>query len=160
MRDLLPGLAAAPIAARWSGPIDVSADKLPRFGTVPGTRLHYGAGYSGNGVGPSWLGGQILASLALGTRDEWTALPLVDRQARRLPPEPLRYVGGRFVRWGTLASEEARAKGRRRAAVAGSRQRSRASADADRNALTYTPRDMGEPEDHYSFPEDATLLHL
>ena len=118
LRELLPALAAAPIAARWSGPIDVSADKLPRFGTLPentapGARIHYGAGYSGNGVGPSWLGGQILASLALGARDEWTALPLVDRPARRLPPEPFRYAGGKVVRWGTLASEEAVAAGRR-----------------------------------------------
>jgi glycine/D-amino acid oxidase-like deaminating enzyme len=110
---LLPALAGARIEARWSGPIDVSADRLPRFGTVPGTRIHYGAGYSGNGVGPSWLGGRILASLALGERDEWTALPLVGRRARRLPPEPLRYVGGRVVRWGTLASEEALGAGRR-----------------------------------------------
>ena len=113
LRELLPALAAAPIAARWSGPIDVSADKLPRFGTVPGTRIHFGAGYSGNGVGPSWLGGQILASLTLGAEDEWTSLPLVDRPARRLPPEPLRYAGGKLVRWGTLASEEAVAAGRR-----------------------------------------------
>ena len=113
LRELLPALAGAPIAARWSGPIDVSADKLPRFDTVPGTRIHYGAGYSGNGVGPSWLGGQILASLALGARDEWTALPLVDRTTRRLPPEPFRYLGGRVVRWGTLAAEEAVAAGRR-----------------------------------------------
>ena len=45
-----------------SGPIDVSADHLPFFGTVPGKgRVHYGLGYSGHGVGPSWLGGQILA---------------------------------------------------------------------------------------------------
>jgi glycine/D-amino acid oxidase-like deaminating enzyme len=113
LRELLPALAAAPIAARWSGPIDVSADKLPRFATVPGTRIHFGAGYSGNGVGPSWLGGQILASLALGTQDEWTALPLVERRARRLPPEPFRYAGGKVVRWGTLAAEEAVAAGRR-----------------------------------------------
>ena len=95
-----------------------SADKLPRFGTIPGTRIHFGAGYSGNGVGPSWLGGQILASLALGAQDEWTALPLVDRRARRLPPEPFRYVGGRVVRWGTLASEEAIGAGRRPSAAA------------------------------------------
>jgi hypothetical protein len=115
---LLPVLAAARIAASWSGPIDVSADRLPRFGTVAGTRIHYGAGYSGNGVGPSWLGGQILASLALGRRDEWTSLALVDRPTRRLPPEPLRYVGGRLVRWGTLASEEAVEAGRRPAAAA------------------------------------------
>jgi glycine/D-amino acid oxidase-like deaminating enzyme len=113
LRTLLPALAAAPVAARWSGPIDVSADKLPRFGTLPGTRIHYGSGYSGNGVGPSWLGGQILASLTLGLRDEWTALPLVGRRTRRLPPEPLRWAGGKLVRWGTLASEEAIAAGRR-----------------------------------------------
>jgi glycine/D-amino acid oxidase-like deaminating enzyme len=113
LRELLPALATAPIAARWSGPIDVSADKLPHFGTVPGTRIHYGAGYSGNGVGPSWLGGQILASLALDVHDEWTALPLVGRHVRRLPPEPFRYIGGRAVRWGTLTAEEAVGEGRR-----------------------------------------------
>jgi glycine/D-amino acid oxidase-like deaminating enzyme len=118
LRTLLPALAAARIDARWSGPIDVSADRLPFFGTVPGTRIHYGAGYSGNGVGPSWLGGQILASLALGAADEWTALPLVTRRQRRLPPEPFRYAGGRLVRWGTLASEEAVAAGRTPAAPA------------------------------------------
>ncbi|MGZ8781979.1 MAG: NAD(P)/FAD-dependent oxidoreductase [Gaiellaceae bacterium] len=118
LRTLLPALAEARIDARWSGPIDVSADKLPRFGTVPGTRIHYGAGYSGNGVGPSWLGGQILASLALDADDEWTALPLVERGARRLPPEPIRYVGGRVVRWGTLSAEEAIGAGRRPSAPA------------------------------------------
>ena len=70
LRKLLPGLAAAKVEHAWGGPIDVSADHLPVFGTVPGTRMHYGAGYTGNGVGPSWLGGQILASLALGLDDE------------------------------------------------------------------------------------------
>jgi len=118
LRQLLPALADVRIDARWSGPIDVSADRLPRFGTVPGTRIHYGAGYSGNGVGPSWLGGRILASLALGARDEWTALPLVERRARRLPPEPFRYAGGWVVRWGTLASEEAVGAGRQPSAAA------------------------------------------
>ncbi len=118
LRTLLPALAGAPIAARWSGPIDVSADKLPRFGTVPGTRIHYGSGYSGNGVGPSWLGGQILASLALGLEDDWTALPLVGPRGSRLPPEPLRYAGGKLVRWGTLSSEDAVGSGRRPSALA------------------------------------------
>jgi glycine/D-amino acid oxidase-like deaminating enzyme len=118
LRTLLPALGDARVDARWSGPIDVSADRLPRFGTVPGTRIHYGAGYSGNGVGPSWLGGQILASLALGARDEWSSLPLVERDTRRLPPEPLRYVGGRIVRWGTLSVEEAIGAGRRPSAAA------------------------------------------
>ena len=41
------------------------------------------------------------------------SLPLVERRARRLPPEPFRYVGGKLVRWGTLSSEDALGAGRR-----------------------------------------------
>ena len=86
LRRLLPGLDGARIERSWGGPIDVSADHLPFFATKPGTRLHYGAGYSGHGVGPSWLGGQILASLATRVDDEWTQLPLATRRVPTLPP--------------------------------------------------------------------------
>jgi glycine/D-amino acid oxidase-like deaminating enzyme len=106
LRLLLPGLAAAKVEHAWGGPIH-----LPVFGTVPGTRIHYGAGYTGNGVGPSWLGGQILASLALGLDDDWSCLPLVDR--RRLPPEPVNFIGGSVVRKAMIAVEEAEEAGRR-----------------------------------------------
>jgi len=113
LRDLLPGLAGARVECAWGGPIDVSADHLPFFATVPGTRVHVGAGYSGNGVGPSWLGGQILASLVLGADDEWSRLPLATRSVPSFPPEPLRRLGGGLVRWGILAVEEAEELGRR-----------------------------------------------
>ena len=43
LRRLLPGLADARIERAWGGPIDVSADHLPFFGTVKGKRIHYGA---------------------------------------------------------------------------------------------------------------------
>jgi glycine/D-amino acid oxidase-like deaminating enzyme len=118
LRQLLPDLAEARMTHAWGGPIDVSVDNLPVFGTVPGTRIHYGAGYSGSGVGPSWLGGRILASLALGLEDEWTSLPLVGRPLPALPPEPLRYVGGALVRRALLAVEEAEDRGRRASPVA------------------------------------------
>ncbi len=111
LRRLLPGLAAAQITHTWGGPIDVSSDHLPFFTTLPGTRLHAGAGYSGNGVGPSWVGGQILASLALRRIDEWTALPLANRLPKALPPDPLRTLGGRLVRRSILACEEAAERG-------------------------------------------------
>ena len=114
LRRLLPGLADARIERAWGGPIDVSADHLPFFGTVPGTqRVHYGLGYSGHGVGPSWLGGQILASLALGREDEWTALPLATRRVASLPPEPLKRLGGGIVRKAIMAVERAEEEGRR-----------------------------------------------
>ncbi len=112
LRRLLPGLVAARIERAWGGPIDVAADHLPFFGTVPGARIHYGLGYSGHGVGPSWLGGQILASLAVGRDDEWTALPLATRRVPALPPEPLKRLGGGLVRAAIIASEEAEEAGR------------------------------------------------
>jgi glycine/D-amino acid oxidase-like deaminating enzyme len=113
LRKLLPDLADAKVTHAWGGPIDVSSDHLPFFGTVPGTRLHYGAGYSGHGVGPSWLGGQILARLALGVDDELTRLPFVTRRVPKLPPEPIRRLGGGLVRASIMACEEAEEKGRR-----------------------------------------------
>jgi len=110
LRELLPALAGVKVERAWGGPIDVSGDHLPFFGSVG--RAHYGAGYSGHGVGPSWLGGQILASLATGLQDEWTALPLTHRKLPRLPPEPFRYLGGRAIRAAIMATEEAEEAGR------------------------------------------------
>jgi glycine/D-amino acid oxidase-like deaminating enzyme len=114
LRRLLPGLADARIERAWGGPIDVSADHLPFFGTVPGSgHVHYGLGYSGHGVGPSWLGGQILASLATRRDDEWTALALATRRVPSLPPEPLKRLGGGVVRSAIMACERADEDGRR-----------------------------------------------
>ena len=113
LRRLLPGLAEARIERAWGGPIDVSADHLPFFGTVKGKRIHYGLGYSGHGVGPTWLGGQILASLVQERDDEWTALPLASRRVASLPPEPLKHLGGALVRSSILACERADEENRR-----------------------------------------------
>jgi glycine/D-amino acid oxidase-like deaminating enzyme len=113
LRRLLPGLAGVRVERAWGGPIDVSSDHLPFFRTKPGTRIHYGAGYSGHGVGPSWIGGRVLASLALGSDDEWTRLPLATRDVPRLPGEPFRRVGGGLVRWAIMRCEEAEEEGRR-----------------------------------------------
>jgi glycine/D-amino acid oxidase-like deaminating enzyme len=113
LRKLLPLLAEARITHAWGGPIDVSSDHLPFFGTVPGTRVHYGAGYSGSGVGASWLGGQILASLTIGAGDEYARLPLVTRRVPALPPEPIKSAGGALVRGAILRCEEAEEDGAR-----------------------------------------------
>jgi glycine/D-amino acid oxidase-like deaminating enzyme len=113
LRRLLPGLRRARVEASWGGPIDVSADHVPFVGTVPGTRIHYALGYSGHGVGPSWLAGQALASLVTGADDEWTRLPLVQRTPASVPPEPFRRLGGGVIRAAILGCEEAEEAGRR-----------------------------------------------
>jgi glycine/D-amino acid oxidase-like deaminating enzyme len=113
LRRLLPDLADARIERAWGGPIDVSADHLPFFGTVRDKRIHYGVGYSGNGAGPSWLGGQILASLALRLDDQWTGSPLAARRVPSLPPEPFKRLGGGVVRTAIMACERAEEEDRR-----------------------------------------------
>jgi glycine/D-amino acid oxidase-like deaminating enzyme len=112
LRRLLPSFAGVPLAKAWGGQIDVSADRLPFFKTIPGTRVHYGCGYSGHGVNPTYIGGQCLASLVLNENDMWANLPLVRRELPRLPPEPFRYWGGRAVRRAIIACEEAEEQNR------------------------------------------------
>jgi glycine/D-amino acid oxidase-like deaminating enzyme len=109
LREYFPQLAGVRIAARWEGAIDVSSDRLPVIGTVPGTRVHYGLGYTGNGVGPSWLVGRTLASLVLG---EEVASPLLARRVPSLPPEPFRTVGAQVVRRALLAVDDAESAGK------------------------------------------------
>ena len=86
---------------------------MPFIGTVPSTRIHYALGYSGHGVGPSWLAGRVLASLVTGLDDEWARLPLVDRSVARVPREPVRRIGGGAIRAAILSLEEAEEHGRR-----------------------------------------------
>jgi glycine/D-amino acid oxidase-like deaminating enzyme len=111
LRRLLPMLSGARVTHDWGGPIDVSADRLPNIGSRG--RVHYGAGFTGNGVGPSWLAAQALSSLVLDADDEWSRLPLVNRRVRPLPPEPLKRLGGAIVRASVLALEQADEEGRR-----------------------------------------------
>jgi glycine/D-amino acid oxidase-like deaminating enzyme len=107
LRRLLPGLASARVVRSWGGPIDVSADHIPFVGTTAGGAVHFAAGFSGNGVGPAYLAGQALGSLATGRVDEWSTLPIVRERGSGVPPEPFRYVGGAAIRRAILACEEA-----------------------------------------------------
>ena len=66
MYRMFPSFKDVPIEAAWGGPIDVAGHHIPFFGSVDGGTVHYGHGYTGNGVGPSHLGGRILAALTLG----------------------------------------------------------------------------------------------
>ena len=112
-RHMFPQLADVRLTDMWGGPIDVGADHLPRFGTIAGGRIHFGFGYSGNGVAPSHLGGRILAGLVLGSDDPVTRLPMVGAVPRRFPPEPFRYLGARVLREALVRREDAEEEDRR-----------------------------------------------
>jgi glycine/D-amino acid oxidase-like deaminating enzyme len=108
-----PQLADVPIEASWTGPIDRSKSGLPYFGHLDGRPdILYGVGYSGNGVGPTAIGGRILASLALERKDEWSHCGLVRPLTREFPGEPMRYFGGRLVQRAVAAKDKAEDEGR------------------------------------------------
>jgi glycine/D-amino acid oxidase-like deaminating enzyme len=112
--DLLrffPALRGRRVTHAWGGPIDVSPTHLPIFGSRG--RVHHGFGFTGNGVAPSFLGGEILARLALDRRDELTRLALVDPEEKRMPPEPVRWAGGSVIRASLVRSDSADDAGRR-----------------------------------------------
>lgn len=90
-----------PIAVErsWNGASDRSATGFPFFGRLPQhDNVFYALGYSGNGVVPCWLGGEILSSMMLGLNDDWTKSPLIEQQVKHFPPEPFRYLGALQVR--------------------------------------------------------------
>jgi glycine/D-amino acid oxidase-like deaminating enzyme len=109
-----PQLRDVPIEHDWSGPIDRSADGLPLLGALGGRDgVLYGVGWSGNGVGPSLLGGRVLASRALGLDTEHARLPLWNRSAGSFPPDPIRYAGAHLVREAVRRKELAEQAGAR-----------------------------------------------
>lgn len=103
-----PELADVGIATSWRGPVDRTRSGLPFFWHLgKSENVYFGVGFSGNGVGPCFLGGQILAALALGQNNEWSTCPLVRKPTRDFPPEPLRYMGSVLVRRALLAKDTA-----------------------------------------------------
>lgn len=113
LRATYPMLGDVPIPTSWTGPIDRTRTGLPFFRPLEGQQnVFVGIGYSGNGVGPSYVGGRILASLALGKDDEWSASALVRDRPHGFPPEPIRFVGGSLVKAAITRKERAEDAGR------------------------------------------------
>jgi glycine/D-amino acid oxidase-like deaminating enzyme len=110
LRRFFPQTRGRAVTHAWGGPIDVSPTHLPIFGSRGA--VHHGFGFTGNGVGPSYLGGEILARLALDRRDELTRLALVEPPRKLFPPEPLRYAGGSLIRRALMAKDTAEDEGR------------------------------------------------
>jgi glycine/D-amino acid oxidase-like deaminating enzyme len=113
-RQTFPQLSDLRFEYRWGGPIAVTAKFVPTFGRVPGTGLYFGYGYSGHGVAPTHLGGQILRDLVLERDTELTHLFMVatDKAATRFPPEPGAFVSERISRRALKKQDEEMAGGK------------------------------------------------
>ncbi|MES3013414.1 MAG: FAD-dependent oxidoreductase, partial [Pseudomonadota bacterium] len=113
LAKFFPEFADVPVAASWNGASDRSATGLPFFGRLnQNPAIFYGFGYSGNGVAPSFMGGQILSALALGQDNAWTRSGLTQGPRGQFPPEPFRYVGSLVVRNAIRRKERAQDRNR------------------------------------------------
>ena len=112
-RLMFPTFADVPIEDAWGGPIDVSPTHLPAFGRVGDTNVYYAQGYTGNGVAPTHLAGQVLADLITDSDTDNVRLPMVNAKPPAFPPEPLRSIGAAVVRRAMIAKETAEERGRK-----------------------------------------------
>jgi len=112
LHSFFPALTNSPIDRTWTGPSDRSATGLPFFGYLNNQpNIVYGLGYSGSGVGPSYMGGQLLSSMVLGLDNEWTRSGLAKGPLGRFPPEPIRWLGAMVVRNAIRRKENAEDEG-------------------------------------------------
>ncbi len=111
-RRMFPTFADVPLEDAWGGPIDVSPTHLPVFGSLEPGNVFYALGYTGNGVAPTHLAGQVLADLVTGRDTDAVRLPMVNPKPRLFPPQPLRSWGAAVVRRAMIAKETAEEQGR------------------------------------------------
>ncbi len=110
--SFFPTLKDSAIERTWTGPSDRSATGLPFFGHLNNHKnIIYGLGYSGNGVGQTYMGGQILSSLVLELDNDWTRSGLAKGPLGRFPPEPIRWLGAMTVRNAIRRKENAEDSG-------------------------------------------------
>lgn len=117
LKRFFPGMRGE-VATSWGYPIEVTSDRLPYFGTLAGTRIHYGSGYSGHGINATVIAGECLASLILNQKDRWVTSPFCMRSRLVFPIEPFRFVGGSMVRDAIVRCEDAEDAGRRQPLIA------------------------------------------
>ena len=97
MSDWFPVLGDTRIAAEWGGPLGMPRDWLPNFRYDPHTGMAGAWGFTGQGVAASNLAGRALTDLMTHRSSPLTVLPMVGHRSRRWEPEPLRWLGARYI---------------------------------------------------------------
>jgi glycine/D-amino acid oxidase-like deaminating enzyme len=111
-RSWFPDLAKVRLTHSWGGAVDRAPGHLPFVGSIGDSgNINYGIGYSGNGVAPSNLLGQVLARRTLDVVDDLHDCALATGPPGYLPPEPLRFAGAALVRNMIQRSEDRESRG-------------------------------------------------
>ncbi len=112
-RRWFPVLGEVRFTHGWAGVLGVPRDFMPSIDHDRAGGVIVAGGYVGDGVSTTNLFGRTVAELAVGESTERTGLPFVDHRSPRWEPEPLRWLGVRYMQRGLLAVDQrARRTGR------------------------------------------------
>ena len=105
-REWFPALEGARFTHAWGGPLAMPRDWMPTMSYDPSQGIATARGYTGQGVATANLSGRTLADLILGRRTGITRLPTVNHGSRPWEPEPLRWLGARYVQRGLMKVDD------------------------------------------------------
>jgi glycine/D-amino acid oxidase-like deaminating enzyme len=120
MRETLvewfPGLDGIAFSHSWAGYLGVSRDWTPTISFDPETKIGQLFGYTGRGVSTTNISARILAGMITGKPTGLEFLPSVGNRSPKWEPEPLRWLGVRYVQDG-FARMDAAMKARQTAPI-------------------------------------------
>jgi len=105
-KEWFPALENARFTHAWGGPLAMPRDWMPTMSYDPAEGVATARGYTGQGVATANLSGQTLADLILGRDTNVTRLPTVNHKPRPWEPEPLRWLGARYVQRGLMRADD------------------------------------------------------
>ncbi len=105
-RNWFPALEGARFTHAWGGPLAVPRDWMPTMSYDPSRGVATARGYTGQGVATANLSGRTLADLILKRQTAITGLPTVNHESRSWEPEPLRWLGARYVQRGLMRVDD------------------------------------------------------
>jgi glycine/D-amino acid oxidase-like deaminating enzyme len=105
-REWFPALEGARFTHAWGGPLAMPRDWMPTMSYDPAQGIATARGYTGQGVATANLSGRTLADLTLGRDTAVTRLPTVNHETRTWEPEPLRWLGARYVQRGLMKADD------------------------------------------------------
>ena len=105
-REWFPALEGARFTHAWGGPLAAPRDWMPTMSHDPASGVATARGYTGQGVATANLSGRTLADLILDHDTAITGLPTVNHEPRPWEPEPLRWLGARYVQRGLMKVDD------------------------------------------------------
>lgn len=104
--EWFPMLRGIRFTHHWGGPLGMPRDWMPTMSYDRATGIATARGYTGQGVATANLSGRVLADLICDTPSPLRVLPVIGHRSPDWEPEPLRWLGVRYVQRGFARLDE------------------------------------------------------